>query len=147
MDEVARLLEYLRERDVPCPLCNYNLRNLTRPQCPECRQDLTLTVGVTRPRLLWLLATVAPSMFSGIAAGLLLIPMILAPLLGGEGAPWQVLAAESFGWLSAAAAIVLVGRRYAFLRQPQAAQRRWAVGAWLIHVAAFFLLLASLFFL
>jgi hypothetical protein len=24
------------ERDVPCPLCDYNLRGLTEPRCPEC---------------------------------------------------------------------------------------------------------------
>jgi hypothetical protein len=24
------------DRDVPCPLCEYNLRGLTDPRCPEC---------------------------------------------------------------------------------------------------------------
>ena len=59
-DGAATLLEYVRERDVPCPLCGYNLRNLTRPQCPECREDLKLTVGLLKPRFGWFLATVTP---------------------------------------------------------------------------------------
>ena len=46
-----------------------------------------LTVGLTNPRIEWLLVTIAPSMFSGIAAGLLLIPMLMVPLYGGEAAP------------------------------------------------------------
>lgn len=40
MDERTKpgnnLLEYLAERDVPCPGCGYNLRNLTGALCPEC---------------------------------------------------------------------------------------------------------------
>jgi hypothetical protein len=118
-------------------VCGYNLRDLSRPLCPECRHDLLLTVGVTRPRFLWLLATIAPSVFSGIAAGLLLIPMTLAPLLGGAAAPWPVVATEAFGWLSALAGLLLVRKRWAFLRQSQDAQRLWALGTWAIHVAAF----------
>lgn len=30
------LLDQLRERDVPCPKCGYNLRGSTIEQCPEC---------------------------------------------------------------------------------------------------------------
>jgi hypothetical protein len=142
-DAVDQLLGYLHGRDVPCPLCGYNLRDLTQARCPECRHDLTLTVGVTRPRFVWLLVTLTPSMFSGIAAGLLLIPILVALWIGGERPPWPVVAAETFGWLSALAGLLLVGRRYVFLRQSQSVQRRWAVGAWALHVGAFMALLAS----
>ena len=38
--------------------------------------------------------------------------------------------------LDAFAALVLVKYRFAFLRQPQATQRVWAVTAWAIHIAA-----------
>ena len=48
-DEI--LHSFLRDRDVPCPLCGYNLRNLTGGRCPECGNDLVLRVGVTEPRL------------------------------------------------------------------------------------------------
>ena len=130
---------------MPCPVCGYNLRDLSRPLCPECRHDLLLTVGVTKPRFLWLLVTIAPCIFSGIAAGLLLVPMTLALLLGGGPIPWPFVAAETFGWLSAVAGLLLVWKRYVFLRQSQAAQRTWALGTWAVHVAAFVGLIATLF--
>jgi hypothetical protein len=143
VDEVAHLLAYVRERDVPCPLCGYNLRDLTGPRCPECRHDLVLAVGVTRPHFLWLLVTIAPCIFSGMAAGLLLFPIFMSIFVGGILPPWQIFAAETFGWVSALAGFLLVWKRYAFLRQSRTAQRRWAVGAWAIHVTAFLGLIAA----
>jgi len=128
-------------------MCGYNLRDLTEPRCPECRQDLELTVGVTRLRFGWLIVTIIPSMFSGIAAGFLLIPMVGVLFTAGERAPWPVVAAEIFGWLSTIAALLLFHKRYLFLRQPQAAQRSWAVGAWVVHVGAFVVLVSILFLL
>jgi hypothetical protein len=142
---VAHLLAFLRGRDELCPLCGYNLRDLTEARCPECRQDLALTVGVTRLRFGWLIVTIVPSMFSGIAAGFLLVPIFAMLLTGVERPPWPVVAAETFGWLSAIAGLLLLHRRYLFLRQTQAAQRVWAVGAWAIHVGAFVALLAAVF--
>lgn len=118
-DDVARLLStFLHGRDVPCPLCGYNLRDLTRPECPECRHELQLTVGVTRPRFMWFLLAVAPCAFAGIAAGLLLIPMILQPMMGGGPPERMVFALDALGWLSALGGLVLVRYRFAFLRQP-----------------------------
>ncbi len=144
-DAVALLLTFLRERDAFCPLCGYNLRNLVRPQCPECREDLVLAVGVRKLRFGWFLATITPGLFCGIAAALLLIPMIAVPLTGGGAPPWFVVAADAFGWLSGIAALVLLRHRFLFLRQPQPAQRAWAVLAWTIHVAAFVMLMTVIF--
>lgn len=39
----ARVREYLRERDINCPGCGYNLHGCTAPHCPEC--GLTLDRG------------------------------------------------------------------------------------------------------
>lgn len=38
----ARLIDFLRNRDAPCPSCGYNLRDLTATQCPECGAPLRL---------------------------------------------------------------------------------------------------------
>ena len=142
-DDGGLLLAFLAERDVPCPLCGYNLRNLTRPQCPECRKDLALTVGVKKLNFLWLLATITPGLFSGIAAGLLLIVMTIATFLGGGGpVPWQVHVLDAFGWLSGLAALLLIKYRFAFLRQPQGAQQAWAAVAWAVHLGAFAVMMA-----
>ncbi len=142
------LLEYVRDRDAPCPLCGYNLRDLSTPTCPECREALSLTVGFRKPRFGWLLVTVTPGAFSGIAAALLLIPMVGSLFFSPNSpAQWPIWGVDAFGWLSGVSALVLVKYRYAFLRQPQAAQRVWAVMAWAIHFAAFavFMAIAILF--
>lgn len=57
MDEADRAarLEFLRtflaERDMPCPLCGYNLRALQAGQCPECGSEVEVTVGLMEPRM------------------------------------------------------------------------------------------------
>jgi hypothetical protein len=45
------LRSYLAERDIPCPVCGYNLRNLHSDRCPECGRGLMLQVGTTEPRM------------------------------------------------------------------------------------------------
>src|SRR5215208_5792469 len=63
----AALLEFLRDRDVACPLCHYNLRALTSPRCPECGRELRLSVGLLEPRQgAWLTAQIAVSAAAGI---------------------------------------------------------------------------------
>ena len=44
------LRSFLAERDEPCPNCGYNLRGLASDTCPECRQQLVLSVRVREPR-------------------------------------------------------------------------------------------------
>ena len=103
-----------------------------------------LAVGVRKLRFGWFLATITPGLFSGTAAPLLLIPIIASPLTGGGAPPWPFLATDAFGWLSGIAALVLIKYRFRFLRQPRAAQQRWALLAWAVHVVAFvtFIMLA-----
>ena len=140
-ESVDLLFEFLRERDVPCPVCGYNLRNLTRPQCPECRKELVLAVGLRKPRFGWFLVTITPGLFSGIAAPLLLIPLIGEMVLGGGVGSGFMWATDAFGWFSGLAALVLLRFRHPFLRQPQPRQRMWAAVAWGIHLAAFAVLI------
>ncbi len=142
--DVADLLAFVRDRDVACPSCGYDLRGLTRPVCPECRQGLTLSVGVHRPRFGWFVFTIAPGIFSGIAAGLFLGPLYLAWVTRAGGPPWYILATEVFGGLSGLAAVGLYRGRHAFIVLPPAKQGTWAAVAWLVHVSAFFCLVALL---
>lgn len=146
-DDVARLLAFLRGRDVLCPVCRYNLRDLTRPECPECRQGLALTVGVTQPQFLWFLLAVAPCMFSAIAAILLLVPMTLQVVMGGGMPEPAIFLLDAVGWLSAIGGVLLVRRRFAFLRQAPGRQRAWAAGLWALHVLAFFAFLGAVMLL
>jgi hypothetical protein len=142
------LLEFLREHDAPCPLCGYNLRALTRPLCPECGQDLVLTVGAAHLRLRWLLVAVAPGFFSGIAAVFVLIPIVARLIFGDGRMSWPLVPLDLFGWCSGVFAILLGVNRTRFLAQPRARQRLWALGIWVVHFVALGLfLLAGFVFL
>ncbi len=145
-DDVARLLEFVQGRDAPCPLCAYNLRDLTEPRCPECQQALFLTVGMPRLRFEWLVVTIAPGIFSGIAAILLLIPIAISSVSTGT-IQWPVIALDAFGMLSGIVAVVLVVKRYRFLRMLPPQQIFWAGVAWAVHVSAFMLLVILVFIL
>ena len=132
------------------PVCGYNLKALTRPFCPECGQELKLTVGAANLRLGWLMAAVAPGFFSGIAAIFLLLP-IVGRLFFGDGVLMPVpVMMDLFGWSSGIYAIMLAGkrRRIRFLNQPLARQRFTAIVIWFIHVAALglFIFIGVVFF-
>lgn len=133
------LLEFLREHDAACPVCGYNLKALTRPICPECGQELVLTVGATRIRMAWLFAAVAPGFFSGIA-GIFGFIIIVGSFIMKDPAPWHIIATATFGLCSGALAVYIVLRRIRFLAQPGKRQMPWAIGIWFIHVAALVLL-------
>ncbi len=74
---------------------------------------------------------------AGIAAGLLLIPMIVQPLAGGGPSQPQIFALDALGWLSALGGLVLVRYRFAFLRQTTKRQRMCAAAVWGINGLAF----------
>src|SRR5688572_26909003 len=130
------LLEFLREHEAPCPVCGYNLKALVRPVCPECGQELVLTVGAARLRLGWLMAAVAPGFFSGIAAIFVLVPVVARPIFGDGRISLTLTAMDLFGWCSGIFAILLAAKRHRFLALPRRAQRCWTLGIWAVHVAA-----------
>jgi hypothetical protein len=41
---------FLESRDVPCPSCGYNLRDLRGSRCPECGDELVISVGLAEPK-------------------------------------------------------------------------------------------------
>lgn len=136
------LLEFLRDHDAACPptcpACGYDVRALTTPICPECKHELTLTVGLWggRLRLDWLFIALAPGFFSGIAACFVLIPIVGMFFEDGTLA-LPLIGLDLFGWSSGLFAILLIMKRNRFIAQPRARQRWFALLIWLIHVAAF----------
>jgi hypothetical protein len=44
LPHVERLERYLTDRDLPCPKCKYNLRNMRGESCPECGEAIKLDV-------------------------------------------------------------------------------------------------------
>jgi hypothetical protein len=53
VERQTMLLTFLRGRDVPCPVCGYNLRDLTTARCPECGDELQLQVGAVERAQGW----------------------------------------------------------------------------------------------
>ncbi len=140
IDADGLLLAFVRDRDAACPRCGYNVRNLTKPVCPECEEPLLLKVGGRTYPVRWLLATVAPGIFTGVTAGVMaVIFLIVGP---PPFVPLGVILTGSFFLVSAAVAgaIIIFSRR--FVRQPQPRQLMWAVLLWVIHLCAFFIFLS-----
>jgi hypothetical protein len=141
-DNPQRLIEFLQNRDAPCPLCGYNLRNLTENTCPECHQTLQLTVGVHNMRFGWFLATVTPGLFSGIAAILMLTLVLVSTIKRAGPLPPVIFLLALFGLISGTIAMILITRRHHFVQLRPQVQRTWALTIWTIHALPFLALLA-----
>lgn len=138
-DEVALLLKFLHDRDVPCPRCGYNLRNLVHPRCPECKLPVALTVGLPLIRFGWVIVLLAPSIFSAIMTLLVFGGMLIAIVFAGQIGPLPAFInfAVAFGVISTGAAIGLYAARYRFIALPILFQALAAAGTWIIHIGAF----------
>ncbi|MCZ6735300.1 MAG: hypothetical protein O7C65_05870 [Planctomycetota bacterium] len=129
-EEVLRV--FLTDRDVPCPVCRYNLRGLGSTTCPECGVRLDLRVGSIDlklgPWLLCVLAVAIPMGFTGILA-------IIASIGAQRSAFWGLEDWIALGGLwamtlaYAVALTVLSKRRSRFLRRSPAGQW-WRAGLW-----------------
>jgi len=135
--DTTRLVDFLEERNVPCPFCGYNLRNLTENACPECQHRLCLTVGVHHVRFGWFLVAVTPSLVSGVAALSLLVLVAAAIIAGGGPIPPVFFLLVLLGVLSGLGAVALVLCRHRFIQLRPQVQRRWAALAWGIHAVPF----------
>ncbi len=144
LDLDRMLLDFVHGRDVACPQCGYNLRNLTTTTCPECKQALKMQVGVQRPPLLPFVLAIAPGIFGGLCAAVLVV-MFSANFIanGGRlvGFPWQIALLDGFGWLSGLCTIGLVVGRHRFLAAPVPRQRAIAAAIWIGNILAVVLVL------
>lgn len=130
--------EFVAHRDVQCPRCEYSLRNALHARCPECGEPLRLAIATDGPIMGALLATVAPGLGCGICSLIFAALIITHP-----GAPAMIVIATFLMFLSGIAALVIVARRRAFLRQSREHQRVWAIAAIAIHTGLFLFLLLS----
>ena len=82
--EPGLLQAFLSGRDVACPACGYNLRDLQGSRCPECGDELHLQVGLVEPRqaaaIAGLIGLAAGAGMSGLLLGYVLIQVLLHPM-------------------------------------------------------------------
>ncbi|MCH8805304.1 MAG: hypothetical protein IH986_04375 [Planctomycetes bacterium] len=129
------LVEMLRRRDVPCPVCRYNLRNLTSSVCPECGHRLTLRVGSVDPPFGALLLLLTPmlmtagvALFFGVARIFVAPPVV--PLWG-----FQLIWVS--GFLEALAVLVINRKQATFLRRSKLVRVLLTGFVWAVNVAIF----------
>lgn len=133
------LLDFLRGRDAPCPACGYNLRDLTRPVCPECAEPLSLAVATPERPVGRLILAMTPGLFSGVCTVLLAFLIVSAVTRGGGLPPvwWLPFVFEAIGLASFLVSVMLYRRRRTFLLLPASTQLSWAAGIWIVHIGLF----------
>jgi hypothetical protein len=93
------LRDFLDSREVPCPGCGYNLRDLHGSRCPECGDDLILQVGLAEPRqaavIAGLMGLAAGAGMSGLLIGYAGIVSMFR-LYGGPPVSFMVLTIGGF---------------------------------------------------
>jgi len=146
-DGEAELIAFLQGRSAPCPRCAYDLRDVGKAQCPECGEPLVLMVGSPRVRFGWLVLAMVPGCFSGVAAAFVLIP--IAMTIGrrfppGHGLPWPVVAADLFGFTSAASVWLMYRYRHRILSWTARRQGAFVATIWGAHIIAFLLYLLAM---
>ncbi len=125
------LLEYLEANDAPCPICGYNLHQLTTTTCPECGRQFILEVGSASPYFGQYIAFLTPFIATA-AIGVLFVCLVL---MWGPPGSWGVY----FIMLAGGVDLILLTHRYrkrvSFHRRTDEAKRRLIIRSWLIHLA------------
>lgn len=127
-------VSWLADHDALCPICDYALRGLTTPVCPECGAALRLTIASDRTRTgAWALALVAPAIALGFDA---VVPVVMASAwVAFGGTPgweaWLVFRALiGLALASGAALCGLAVFRRRWLRLARGTQWRLALLVW-----------------
>jgi len=114
------LNKFLAGRDVSCPTCGYNLRDLRGDQCPECGHSLEVTIRVndgSMMRWVWAFASSCLSVPLGILYSIITVITLIESLAYSVGGYiWMYLFAGLFlgGTIIA---IMLLIRKRSFLRK------------------------------
>lgn len=142
-DEQTLLRSFLHERDALCPVCGYNLRNLTSGTCPECGQRVALRVGAPDLRLgvfVWALAPLL--MMAGIGCFTLLVVIMEGPPPGATWGLWCLFAIAAVDLLLVG---VLYRNRVSFFRRSRASQVQAAALISALHLILMLALSLDLF--
>jgi hypothetical protein len=136
------LLRFLANRDVPCPVCGYNLRSAASDRCPECGGQFEFCPGSLDLRLgPWILMLIAASIplgFVVLALGSLGLVMVIEYAVGGRsalGIDHVVLGLLAVGVVCAAALWAMAKRRRAIWKMSPRRQWAAAIAAWVATAA------------
>jgi hypothetical protein len=130
-DDRAMLREYLAARDVPCPLCNYNLHALEGSACPECGHVLVLKLDLADPvRGAYLAGLIGLSLSAGFNA---IASAIILLIEGPQGAKHDGIAYfVSMAFVSFGLLAFWMYRSKAIRRQTKSHRILYALLCWLL---------------
>ncbi|MHC4109294.1 MAG: hypothetical protein ACYSTY_14540 [Planctomycetota bacterium] len=83
----------LRDLDVRCHTCGYNLRGCTSDQCPECGVELKLAIDSADSRRGWWLASLFGTGLSTLLWVTLLLKVITPVATALQNPQWQAMVA------------------------------------------------------
>lgn len=137
-DERDLLRTYLQDRDVPCPACGYNVRNLTATRCPECGEELALRLAMVEPKQAAIVTGLVGLSAAAGLNGLLLIYAAIVILLirPGSGGLERFLIINSIGFTVSGITLIVWIRSWKRLRlMNPLARRLLAIACWGFAVA------------
>ena len=133
------LRAFLAGRDVPCPNCDYNLRDLPGDRCPECGLELALRIQLAEPRLAaFLTGLVGLSAGAGFNALIFLYWLMITWRLGWRGN------FETFIIVDLISLGVMAAATYAWLRSRGRLRTLSPVARWVLVAGCWGLTFASL---
>jgi len=113
------LANYLAGRDVSCPTCGYNLRDLRGDQCPECGHSLEVTIRVndgSMMRWVWAFASSCLSVPLGILYSAITVVTLIDYSSLSVGFNLWIFVYTGVFVIGTASAIILLLKRVQFLR-------------------------------
>ena len=141
--ELLKML--LAVRDIPCPVCGYNLRASSSVNCPECGAKLDLRVGSTDLKIgPWLACVLSAALPLGFAVVMTAIGTILSLIYGGSDAG-QFFFLGGLAIAYAAVLIVLIRKRRVLWSRPRRTQVLFATWLSLACWAAVAIVLVVMF--
>jgi len=127
------LIQFLRTRDLPCPACGYDLRQLQSVICPECGQHLRLTVGLADYRIgAWVACILGCSFPAALGCIVIAISLMnLDDVMRDIGRmPWQVMLLVCYCFVMLAAIVLLLVRRRSYLLMSRERQILFGILPW-----------------
>lgn len=128
---------FLAGRDVECPNCAYNLRDLLGSRCPECGQEVAVRLQLAEPKLAAMLTGLIGVSAGAGLNGLLLVYFVIIVIVRNAGAGWnEFLVTNLVGFAVQATALTLWLWHWRRIRAANAAVR-WtlAAGCWVLSLA------------
>jgi len=135
-----QVVAFLADQDARCPVCDYGLRGVPSPVCPECACPLSLEIASRNQTLgPWLFAIVAYAIglgFNGVTAALLAATFISSPPSGFNAEYFFLIGFGLAAAIFAGLVFLTIKRRVRWLRAPRPAQWRRAGTIFAVVVGA-----------